>query len=745
MWDKRRFLKANASTCDLRRFDRAKPSRILLATCIFVVVMFMCGPRQAVFVLDIPSTIHPPLRNCAYPNLAAVITTYLPERFPNLKIQTSKLLEHCFVKSVVIWNNNPSVTIKSFHRSLVVLNSEKNIGTTAKYESCVRSGFHACYIIDDDWMPQHLASLYSTFLANKGQSIVVLTDPITQHMDESYSFSDGRGTHFGFAWIGVGSIVSSRAARRFLEYETTLIPEKFRKHSDIFFSVFTNSYPLTVSAKITPLEGNDAKKKMSAAEGYQAFLQSARYTAFHIVQENPDLFANNWALKPHEFDARAICENGFIIIDSEAAVRNYALATSSLFNDVIQEPDAATQRVVCRNPPHSICDESSSTSYVPLGKLGVGRYFGYKFLEKMDVHGVELMVTGSFHLPASRYFNLELQGRSGEWKSASVRHKLSTSISNSPGGASAYIVMFFIHGEKSSGARVKLTKHIKGELSLHLLRVFADHPQSTDARRLADSEVRDQQGEQCEEETQLFVAVMTTAEAMTRRKTIRETLGFWTSRDPGIKLMFFLASESEHLKDEMNEFNDIVAFRFEESYDLLSEKTLQLFSWVSKWCSNSRYLMKIDDDSFVQFDVLIDKLNRLDPKDAEQLYMGHFFNHQEVYHSQKEKNYEPFFDGNVYPPYASGAGYVISMPLVRHLSSQHLDGAHRLRILRNEDAAVGLWLAGLNITRAHDDAFWPEPPTSCLPDFILLHRQPVESFLNLHRGKLAGDVCSEFK
>ena len=47
--------------------------------------------------------------------------------------------------------------------------------------------------------------------------------------------------------------------------------------------------------------------------------------------------------------------------------------------------------------------------------------------------------------------------------------------------------------------------------------------------------------------------------------------------------------------------------------------------------------------------------------------MGHIFTAQEVYHDQTQKNYEPYYDGSIFPPYASGAGYVLSMSLVQSL------------------------------------------------------------------------------
>ena len=67
-----------------------------------------------------------------------------------------------------------------------------------------------------------------------------------------------------------------------------------------------------------------------------------------------------------------------------------------------------------------------------------------------------------------------------------------------------------------------------------------------------------------------------------------------------------------------------------------------------------------------------------------------------------------------------------------------------LRILRNEDAALGMWIVGSNVTVEHDNTFWPEPPSMYSPKATLIHRQAVHMLKKLQRGKLSvsGDICS---
>lgn len=45
-----------------------------------------------------------------------------------------------------------------------VINAQKNIGTISKYEGCVAGGEGSCYIIDGDWLPMHVGTMYRLFL-----------------------------------------------------------------------------------------------------------------------------------------------------------------------------------------------------------------------------------------------------------------------------------------------------------------------------------------------------------------------------------------------------------------------------------------------------------------------------------------------------------------------------------------------------------------------------------------------------
>jgi hypothetical protein len=53
------------------------------------------------------------------------------------------------------------------------------------------------------------------------------------------------------------------------------------------------------------------------------------------------------------------------------------------------------------------------------------------------------------------------------------------------------------------------------------------------------------------------------------------------------------------VKQEDADFGDIIQFNFCESYRNLTLKTLMGFKWATEFCSNAHFIMKTDDDVYV--------------------------------------------------------------------------------------------------------------------------------------------------
>lgn len=118
------------------------------------------------------------------------------------------------------------------------------------------------------------------------------------------------------------------------------------------------------------------------------------------------------------------------------------------------------------------------------------------------------------------------------------------------------------------------------------------------------------------------------------------------------------------LLTEESHYSDLLILPdVEEGYDLLTTKLLASFSWMSKHL-DFEFLLKVDDDSYVDIRQLVRELSR--KTDTKNLYWGYFNGHAQV--KQKGKWAEQNWNlCDHYLPYARGGGYILSRRLVHYL------------------------------------------------------------------------------
>lgn len=101
-----------------------------------------------------------------------------------------------------------------------------------------------------------------------------------------------------------------------------------------------------------------------------------------------------------------------------------------------------------------------------------------------------------------------------------------------------------------------------------------------------------------------------------RRQSIRET---WARRSMfrDIRIVFMMGytdikSDNDMLKLENTIYNDIVQENFIDSYKNLTYKGIMAMKWISTYCRNARYILKVDDDIITNIFYLIKHLSTLE-------------------------------------------------------------------------------------------------------------------------------------
>ena len=97
------------------------------------------------------------------------------------------------------------------------------------------------------------------------------------------------------------------------------------------------------------------------------------------------------------------------------------------------------------------------------------------------------------------------------------------------------------------------------------------------------------------------ILVISAPEHSSQRKAIRET---WGSPKEGVVFSFVvgtstgetrLAVEAEAMRE-----GDLIISRVEDRYENLGLKTISTLDWIIQMCSEAEYVLKVDDDMFVQ-------------------------------------------------------------------------------------------------------------------------------------------------
>ncbi|XP_053575377.1 beta-1,3-galactosyltransferase 2-like [Bombina bombina] len=190
---------------------------------------------------------------------------------------------------------------------------------------------------------------------------------------------------------------------------------------------------------------------------------------------------------------------------------------------------------------------------------------------------------------------------------------------------------------------------------------------------------------------------------MATRNVIRETWGNESNYNNVDVIRIFLVGVSPMrpdifqglLEKESEIYKDIVQQDFQDTYNNLTLKTLMGMEWLTKFCSNARYAMKIDSDMFLNAEYLIHHLLHPELPVRKNYFSGLIVANTVPYRRKSSKWYIPkaIYPNNTYPPYCSGPGYVFSVDMARKIYKM----AQVIQVIHLEDSFMGICLDKLNI------------------------------------------------
>lgn len=198
------------------------------------------------------------------------------------------------------------------------------------------------------------------------------------------------------------------------------------------------------------------------------------------------------------------------------------------------------------------------------------------------------------------------------------------------------------------------------------------------------------------------------------------------------------------VEQEQKHHNDLLLLpRLYDDYSNLTEKLLQSLNVLTAHYEYS-YLLKVDDDTYVKLDNLLNELVSYDRKllrrrpdyghdPLPELYWG-YFNGRATVKTKGHWRETNYYLSKNYINYALGGGYVLS----RHLCEHVANNSRLLSSYVSEDASLGTWLAPLrHVYRWHDPRFdTAYMPVKCRSHHIVLHKRSPQLMKDLYAGKL---------
>ena len=174
---------------------------------------------------------------------------------------------------------------------------------------------------------------------------------------------------------------------------------------------------------------------------------------------------------------------------------------------------------------------------------------------------------------------------------------------------------------------------------------------------------------------ELLMLVTSAPDNRDRRDAIRRTWlsGTKSNLDSPVRSVFLLGysnrSNLEKLTEENEKHNDIVLQDFNDVYENLTLKTLMGFEWVGRFCLFAKFIMKTDDDMFVNTTNILHLMREKRFIRRPYKIVGQCKMSNKPFRDPKSKWYVTWsqYPESVYPEFCTGTGYVMSIILTLNI------------------------------------------------------------------------------
>ncbi|XP_073993761.1 beta-1,3-galactosyltransferase 5-like [Rhodnius prolixus] len=204
----------------------------------------------------------------------------------------------------------------------------------------------------------------------------------------------------------------------------------------------------------------------------------------------------------------------------------------------------------------------------------------------------------------------------------------------------------------------------------------------------------------------LVVGIMSAPSHTEARMAIRQTWGhFGQRRDVSLAFMLGMSrvnTINTATFQESQIYGDVVRADFLDSYDNLTLKTVSLLDWVENYCSKAKFVLKTDDDMFINFPHLLTFIEK--HTNAKRTIFGRLARKWKPIRNRKSKYFVSTkqFSLPVFPDFTTGPAYLLTSDIISDMFKRALKSTY----LKLEDVfTTGIVAQSIDVKRVHINEF----------------------------------------
>ncbi|XP_058999095.1 beta-1,3-galactosyltransferase 9 [Mustela lutreola] len=206
----------------------------------------------------------------------------------------------------------------------------------------------------------------------------------------------------------------------------------------------------------------------------------------------------------------------------------------------------------------------------------------------------------------------------------------------------------------------------------------------------------------------LLSLIFSSPENGTRRDLIRKTWGNVTSVQGYHILTLFalgmpvLVTTQQEIDKESHKNNDIIEGIFLDTSENQTLKIITMMQWAVTFCPNALFILKVDEEMFVNLPSLVDYLLNL-KEHLEDIYVGKVIHQDTPNRDPNSQEFVPFskYPEKYYPDYCSGETFIMSQDVARMMYVVF----NEVPIMVPADVFVGICAKFIGLIPIHSSRF----------------------------------------